>query len=65
MKRIHPVDFFTGVCLLFCAVIAALMLHDNFVVYPNAFKAWVKQTGNQQSLTYEEWNRLRRLKLLP
>ena len=52
-----------------CVVLAiigllALMLwavhHKETVEMPEAYAAWVKQTGNEKHLTYEEWRSLMR-----
>lgn len=34
--------------------------HKESVEMPEAYRAWVKQTGNPKELTFEEWRALKR-----
>lgn len=42
------------------ALLIADAVHKERVQMPKAYKAWVKQTGNTNQLTYREWRALMR-----
>lgn len=49
-----------AIIVLLLALMMWGLWYENSVDLPNAYQAWVKQTGNPNHLTYEEWNSLRR-----
>lgn len=52
--------FFTVALVAIITLTILCAYHREKVVMPEAYQAWVKQTGNTNQLTYEEWRSLMR-----
>ena len=51
----------SGIIFIITAVLVmmfAVAYHHENVTLPRAYGAWVKQTGNENQLTFEEWRSL-------
>ena len=61
MKRYwkpEPETWLAFIIIFTFALLVAAFVYDEKVEMPKSYRAWIKQTGNEKCLTYDEWRSL-------